>query len=146
MNDTGDIKKSSRKKINVLVTGTAGFIGSFTAEKLAERGDEVIGMDNINDYYDINIKYGRLGKDGIERLDGESGNLVQSLKYKNYRFIRMDLEDRVGLDKLFLKERFDVVCHLAAQAGVRYSIVNPHAYIASNIVGFLNILEACRNT
>ncbi len=131
--------------MRVLVTGAAGFIGSFTAERLAERGDEVVGLDNINDYYDVNLKFGRLAKCGIERTAAESGQLVRSTRYPTYRFIRKDIEDRVALDRLFQDESFDAVCHLAAQAGVRYSLVNPHAYIESNIVGFQNILESCRH-
>ncbi|MBW1861668.1 MAG: NAD-dependent epimerase [Deltaproteobacteria bacterium] len=131
--------------MKVLVTGTAGFIGSFTAERLVRRGDEVIGLDNINDYYDVNIKYGRLERDGIDRSKADKGELVQSTKYPGYRFIRMHLEDRAGLEQLFFDEKFDMVCHLAAQAGVRYSLTNPHVYIESNITGFLNILECCRH-
>jgi UDP-glucuronate 4-epimerase len=128
-----------------LVTGTAGFIGSYAAERLLDRGDEVTGLDSINDYYDVNIKFGRLKKAGIEPSGIEYGRIVQSSIYKNYRFMKMNLEDRAGLEDLFKKEGFDMVCHLAAQAGVRYSITNPHAYIDSNIIGFQNILEACRN-
>ncbi|MFC1869288.1 NAD-dependent epimerase [Thermodesulfobacteriota bacterium] len=131
--------------MKILVTGTAGFIGSFTAGKLLDRGDTIIGLDSINNYYDVRIKYGRLEKDGIESSSAESGEQVQSAKYANYSFIRMNLEDRAGIEKLFLEEGFDMVCHLAAQAGVRYSISNPHVYIESNVVGFINILEACRN-
>ena len=131
-------------KMKILVTGTAGFIGSFIVERLAYRGDDVIGLDSINDYYDVNIKYGRLEKDGIDRSAVKEGRLVKSSKYRNYSFIRMKLEDRQGLEKLFITEGFDMVCHMAAQAGVRYSITNPHAYINSNIIGFQNILEACR--
>jgi UDP-glucuronate 4-epimerase len=131
--------------MKVLVTGTAGFIGSFAALRLAERGDDVIGLDNINDYYDVNIKYGRLERDGIDRSAAEAGKFVRSIKYPNYGFIRMDLSDRQGIESLFEKEGFDMVCHLAAQAGVRYSLTNPHAYIDSNIVGFLNLLEPCRH-
>jgi len=131
--------------MKVLVTGTAGFIGSFTAERLVDRGNEVVGLDSINDYYDIKLKYGRLEKDGIDpSAAAETGKLVKSSKYRNYNFIRMKLEDWQGIEKLFLTENFDMVCHLAAQAGVRYSITNPHAYIDSNIIGFQNILEACR--
>ena len=131
--------------MKILVTGTAGFIGSYTALKLVQRGDDVVGLDNVNDYYDVNIKYGRLKKDGIDPSDAESGQWVQSKKYPTYRFIRMDLEDRQGLERLFSEENFDRVCHLAAQAGVRYSLINPYAYINSNIVGTMNILECCRH-
>ena len=131
--------------MKILVTGAAGFIGSFTASRLAQRGDEVLGIDNINDYYDVNIKYGRLEKAGITRSKTESGECVQSTKHSAYRFKRMELEDQEGLERLFLEENFDGVCHLAAQAGVRYSLTHPHAYIDSNIVGFLNLLECCRH-
>jgi UDP-glucuronate 4-epimerase len=128
-----------------LVTGTAGFIGSHTAERLLERGDEVTGLDSINDYYDVNIKFSRLKKAGIEHAGIEYGKIVRSTKYDGYNFIKMNLEDRAGIEALVKKEGFDMVCHLAAQAGVRYSITNPHAYIDSNIVGFQNVLEACRH-
>ena len=131
--------------MKILVTGTAGFIGSFTAARLAERGDEVVGLDNINDYYDVNLKFGRLEKDGIARQAAESGELVRSTRYPTYSFVRMQLEDRDALERLFQNEGFDAVCHLAAQAGVRYSLVNPHAYIESNIIAFQNILESCRH-
>jgi UDP-glucuronate 4-epimerase len=131
--------------MKVLVTGAAGFIGSFTAERLVARGDEVVGLDNINDYYDVNIKYSRLEKNGISRSDIQSDKAAQSSKHKNYRFIKIDLEDRERIEKLFSDEAFDMVCHLAAQAGVRYSLTNPYAYITSNIIGFQNILESCRN-
>lgn len=130
-------------KHKILVTGTAGFIGFHLAKKLLERGDEVIGLDSINDYYDISLKYGRLKETGIG--DPEWNKLVQSEVYPNYRFIRMDLENRQELEKLFTEEKFDKVCNLAAQAGVRYSLTNPDAYINSNIIGFLNILECCRH-
>jgi len=131
-------------RMKILVTGSAGFIGSFAAEGLVDRGDEVIGLDSINDYYDVNLKYGRLEKDGIDRSAIKKDSLVKSSKYSNYSFIKMKLEDRQDLERLFKTEGFDMVCHMAAQAGVRYSITNPHAYIESNIVGFQNILEACR--
>ena len=131
--------------MKVLVTGTAGFIGSSTAVRLAERGDEVVGLDNINAYYDVNLKYGRLVRDGIDGKKAEGGTAVQSTVYPTYRFIRLDLEDRQGLEELFEKERFEVVCHLAAQAGVRYSLTNPQSYVDSNITGFLNLLESCRH-
>ena len=130
--------------MKILVTGTAGFIGSYVALRLLERGDDVVGLDNINDYYDVNLKYGRLEKAGIQEDELAWYKFVQSKKYPNYRFIQMNLEDKQAIQMLFANEKFDRVCHLAAQAGVRYSIDNPYAYIQSNIDGFLNILEACR--
>ncbi|MCK4761325.1 MAG: NAD-dependent epimerase [Candidatus Aminicenantes bacterium] len=132
-------------KLKILVTGTAGFIGFFTVKRLLERGDEAVGLDNINDYYDVNLKYGRLAECGIEKDKIKNNHLVQSTKFANYRFMKSHLEDRENLFKLFERERFDKVCHLAAQAGVRYSLENPFAYINSNILGFMNILEACRH-
>ncbi len=136
--------------MKILITGTAGFIGSALAEKLIARGDKVVGLDSINDYYDINVKYGRLQRSGIiESLeDGESikyNSLLTSSKNPNLKFIKLNLEDKENLMKLFKEEKFDAVCNLAAQAGVRYSLINPDAYIQSNIVGFINILEACRH-
>ncbi|NOX85374.1 MAG: NAD-dependent epimerase/dehydratase family protein, partial [Chlorobi bacterium] len=133
------------KTSKILITGTAGFIGFHLAKKLLERGDEVVGIDNINDYYDENLKYARLAETGISR-DAENWHIpVKSTKYPNYSFIRMNLEDSKELSDLFVSEKFDKVCNLAAQAGVRYSLENPHTYINSNIVGFLNILEGCRH-
>lgn len=129
----------------ILVTGTAGFIGFHLAQRLIERGDEVVGLDCINDYYDINLKYSRLHITGIEKDNINYGTLVQSTTYKNYRFIQLKLEDREAILTLFTQEKFDAVCNLAAQAGVRYSIQNPFTYIDSNINGFLNILEGCRH-
>ena len=131
--------------MKILVTGTAGFIGFHLAKKLLERGDEVIGLDNINDYYDVNLKYARLDELGIGKEDIEENALVDSVKYPKHRFIKADLENQEVIKALFKSENFDAVCNLAAQAGVRYSLQNPHAYINSNIVGFMNILEACRN-
>jgi len=136
--------------MKILVTGTAGFIGSHLALRLVERGDEVIGLDNINDYYDVNVKYGRLQRGGIiENLedgkDIEFNKLITSKTNPNYKFIKMDLEDKDSMMKLFENEKFDAVCHLAAQAGVRYSLINPDAYMSSNIIGFMNILECCRH-
>lgn len=132
--------------MKILVTGTAGFIGFHLAQKLLERGDEVIGLDNINDYYDVNLKYGRLKELGIEKEDIEDNKFTVSSRYPKHRFIKLDLADREGMNKLFETETFDAVCHLAAQAGVRYSIENPNAYIDSNVVGFMNILEGCRHS
>ena len=137
--------------MKILVTGTAGFIGFHLAKKLLERGDEVVGLDNINDYYDVNLKYGRLKELGIEKKSIENSDnrlstktYYSSIKYKKHRFYKLDLSDREGMEKLFKEEKFDTVMHLAAQAGVRYSIENPHIYIESNIIGFMNILEGCR--
>jgi UDP-glucuronate 4-epimerase len=131
--------------MKILVTGTAGFIGFHLAKRLLERGDEVIGIDSINDYYDINLKYGRLAETGIQREQLRYGRPVQSSAYGQHAFIQLKLEDREALLSIFREHRFDCVCHLAAQAGVRYSLTNPSAYIDSNITGFINILEACRN-
>ncbi len=130
----------------ILVTGTAGFIGYHLAKRLLERGDEVVGLDNINDYYDVNLKYGRLKELGIEKESVKEGLFATSTRYPKHRFIRLDLADREGMDKLFKEEQFDAVCNLAAQAGVRYSLENPHAYIDSNVSGFMNILEGCRHS
>lgn len=135
--------------MKILVTGTAGFIGFHLAKKLLERGDEVIGLDNINDYYDVDLKYARLAELGIdkEKIGSEVSTSpnISSTIYPKHRFIKLDLSDTQSIYKLFEEEKFDAVCNLAAQAGVRYSIENPHAYIQSNIVGFMNILEACRH-
>ena len=130
--------------MKVLVTGTAGFIGYHLANRLLSRGDEVVGLDNINDYYAVTLKYARLETAGILRNNIGEGLAIQSTIYPNYRFVKLNLEDRQGIFDLFQREKFDRVCHLAAQAGVRYSLQNPLTYMDSNIVGFLNILEACR--
>ena len=114
----------------VLVTGAAGFIGSHVCIRLLERGDEVVGLDNLNDYYEVSLKEARL---------------AQFSDHKNFRMVKMDISDRKGMESLFAEEKFDTVVNLAAQAGVRYSIDNPHIYIDSNIVGFINILEGCRH-
>lgn len=116
--------------MKVLVTGAAGFIGMHASERLLARGDQVVGLDNLNDYYDPQLK-----RDRLARLE----------PHANFRFVKMDVADREGMEKLFADEKFDRVIHLAAQAGVRYSIENPHAYIDSNIVGFMNVLEGCRH-
>jgi len=128
-----------------LVTGTAGFIGFHLANALLEEGEDVVGLDNINDYYDVNLKFARLKEAGIVREEVSWRVPAQSKKYPAYRFIRQDLEDKKGMMKLFEEEGFDYVVHLAAQAGVRYSIDHPDVYIQSNIIGFFNILEACRH-
>ena len=116
--------------MKVLVTGAAGFIGMHTALRLLARGDDVIGIDNLNDYYDVQLK-----RDRLQQLEPHAG----------FRFIRMDLADRPGMDKLFAEHRFNRVINLAAQPGVRYSLKNPHAYVDSNLVGFVNVLEGCRH-
>jgi UDP-glucuronate 4-epimerase len=116
--------------MKVLVSGAAGFIGFHTAQKLLERGDEVVGLDNLNEYYDVRLKLARL-----EILNRQPG----------FRFVKLDLADREGMARLFAAERFQRVINLAAQAGVRYSIQNPLAYVDSNVVGFANILEGCRH-
>lgn len=129
----------------ILVTGAAGFIGFHTSKKLIDLGYEVIGLDNINDYYDINLKYDRLNELGINKNEAEiENNLVQSTIYPTFKFIRLNLEHREHLPALFNNQKFDSVINLAAQAGVRYSLENPMAYVDSNIVGFVNILECCR--
>jgi UDP-glucuronate 4-epimerase len=115
--------------MKILVTGVAGFIGMHVAYRLLQRGVEVVGIDNLNDYYDVSLKEDRL---------------KQLAPFQNFHFIKLDLADRVGMEYLFDCERFERVVNLAAQAGVRYSLKNPHAYINSNIVGFLNVLEGCR--
>lgn len=130
----------------ILVTGAAGFIGFYTAKKLIDLGYEVVGLDNINDYYNINLKYDRLKELGINREEAEhENNLVQSSLFKSFQFIRLNLEDRENLPQLFKTQQFDSVINLAAQAGVRYSLENPMAYVDSNLVGFVNILECCRH-
>ena len=117
--------------MKVLVTGAAGFIGFHVCRLLLERGDEVVGVDNLNSYYEVTLKQARLEKLAVD---------------PRFRFIRLDIAERDGIADLFDRERFDRVVHLAAQAGVRYSLENPHAYADSNLVGFLNVLEGCRQT
>jgi len=130
----------------ILVTGAAGFIGFHVAAKLLGRGDTVVGIDSINDYYDVRVKHGRLHKTGINITNVRYGEKTQSSLFPGYTFIQLKLEDRDALTKLCAKKKFDAVCHLAAQAGVRYSLTNPHAYISANLEGFMNMLEACRHS
>jgi UDP-glucuronate 4-epimerase len=131
--------------MKVLVTGAAGFIGFFVSKVLLSKGHEVMGLDNINDYYDINLKFSRLQELGIAKEETSKFNSVCKSSSNNFSFVRMNLEDREELPKLFKDEQFDVVCNLAAQPGVRYSLENPENYVDSNLVGFLNILECCRH-
>jgi UDP-glucuronate 4-epimerase len=130
--------------MKLLITGTAGFIGFHFANRMLADGHEVVGLDSINDYYDVQLKYDRLAEAGIVREDIQYNRATKSNKHSDYRFVQLQLEDAANLERLFATEKFDMVCHLAAQAGVRYSLDNPKAYIESNITGFLNILEACR--
>jgi UDP-glucuronate 4-epimerase len=116
--------------MKILVTGAAGFIGFHTSKKLLARGDEVVGLDNLNEYYDVTLKKARLAQ-----LEAQ----------KSFRFVKLDLSDREGIKQLFAREKFERVIHLAAQAGVRYSLEDPHAYVDSNVTGTLNILEGCRH-
>ena len=125
----GRMRESAPMKI--LITGAAGFIGSTAAHRLLARGDEVVGLDNLNDYYDVKLKHDRLA-----RLEPQRG----------FRFVKLDVADRAGMERLFAVEKFDRVIHLAAQAGVRYSLKNPQAYVEANVVGFMNVLEGCRHT
>lgn len=126
-----DPESRARLLMKILVTGAAGFIGMFVSRLLLERGDEVVGIDNLSDYYDVNLKKSRL------QLLG---------KFPAFRFVRLDLADRQGMEALFREHGFKRVVHLAAQAGVRYSLINPHSYIDSNLVGTFHLLEGCRST
>ncbi len=134
--------------MKILLTGIAGFIGSRVAQMLVQRGDMIVGVDNINDYYDVRLKYARLRELlGVSSDENEMayGEEYQSSICSYLSFIRLSIDDKPSLDALFAQQHFDVVVNLAAQAGVRYSITNPYTYMQSNLVGFLNILEACRN-
>ena len=133
--------------MKILVTGAAGFIGYHTCKLLLAENNTIVGLDNMNDYYDVNLKYDRLKQLGINRKKAEPYHKLSigSLHNKRFSFVRMDLQDREALPRLFQNEKFDLVCNLAAQAGVRYSLEEPNVYVDSNIVGFLNILECCRH-
>ncbi|MFD0794956.1 NAD-dependent epimerase [Mucilaginibacter litoreus] len=130
--------------MKILITGTAGFVGYHLTERLILDGHQIVGIDSINDYYDVGLKFGRLEASGIPADQIEYNKEVKSEKHNNYRFVKLLLEDEDAINDLFKKESFDVVVNLAAQAGVRYSLENPHAYVKSNVSGFLNILEASR--
>ena len=131
--------------MKILVTGAAGFIGFYVSKVLLNKGHEVLGLDNINDYYDTNLKLSRLEQLGIDSKKAVIfNNICSSKNYQGFSFVRMNIENRDKLPELFQKEKFEIVCNLAAQAGVRYSLENPESYVDSNMVGFLNILECCR--
>ncbi len=130
---------------NILITGTAGFIGFHNVLKLLKNPqNQIVGLDNINDYYDIDLKYGRLEECGIKKTEIKWDQPIQSERFPNYVFYRTHLENKSQISRIFEEGNFDYVIHLAAQAGVRYSLTNPQAYADSNITGFINILEACR--
>ncbi|MDU1891340.1 MAG: GDP-mannose 4,6-dehydratase [Dysgonomonas sp.] len=132
--------------MKILVTGAAGFVGFHqVCQLLAVDGYQIVGIDNINDYYDVNLKYARLKECGIDKSNIVDNQLVKSNQFSNYKFSKIDIADYNSLHNLFENEQFDVVINLAAQAGVRYSIENPHVYVQSNLVGFTNILECCRH-
>jgi UDP-glucuronate 4-epimerase len=131
--------------MKILVTGSAGFIGFHCVNRFAAEGHEVVGVDNINDYYAVELKLARLSAAGIRQDKISWGERVKSEKFEHYSFVKGDISDPLFVEKIFSEgSAFDVVVHLAAQAGVRYSLINPDAYIASNINGFYNVLEACR--
>lgn len=131
--------------MKLLITGTAGFIGYHLVKRMLPYADEIIGLDSINDYYDIDLKYARLEDTGIKKKDIEVHKKVQSTLYKHYSFIQADIADKDFILELFEREKFDYVCNLAAQAGMPYSITHPYAYLHSNMAGFLNIIEGCRH-
>lgn len=131
--------------MKILITGAAGFIGFHLVKKLvACKNTEIVGIDNINNYYDVQMKYDRLAECGIEREHISENSVVESVAYNNYKFGKIDITDYQTLFELFKDQQFDYVINMAAQAGVRYSIENPHSYVQSNMVGFTNILECCR--
>jgi UDP-glucuronate 4-epimerase len=136
--------REAKPRMRYLVTGAAGFIGFHLARRLLERGDEVVGVDSINDYYDPRLKLGRLAELGIGREAAESGRESASSRWPAFSFERLSLADRPAMEALFARHRFDRVCNLAAQAGVRYSMENPRAYVEANVTGFMNVLECCR--
>ncbi len=131
--------------MKILITGAAGFIGFHLVKRLLEHSSYcIMGVDNMNNYYDASLKYARLRECGIPEEAKEWGQIITSSKHKKYRFVRLDINNKVEINNLFQKEKFDLVCHLAAQAGVRYSLQNPDVYLQSNIIGFGHILESCK--
>ena len=130
--------------MNILITGAAGFIGCFLARRLLEAGHSVTGIDEINDYYSPRLKTARLALLGVNDADPKYGAVKQSATFPGFRFVKMHLEDRDGLMKLFEEGSFDAAVNLAGQAGVRYSLENPFSYVQSNVLGFVNLLECCR--
>lgn len=136
--------KNGKEILKILITGAAGFIGFHLSKKLLEEGYEIVGLDNINDYYSTLLKKDRLKELGVKVL-GEEPSLIKSNLFENFSFIKADISDRSAIERLFREQNFNSIIHLAAQAGVRYSLENPYAYTSSNIEGFLNILEGCRN-
>lgn len=131
--------------MKILVTGSAGFIGFHLTKRLLEEGHEIVGIDNLNNYYDVRLKLGRLRETGIEPTKVAYNEPVISEKYPRYTFIQLSIENAANLERIFSQYDFKKVCHLAAQAGVRYSLKNPEAYLQSNIVGFFNVIEACKH-
>lgn len=132
------------KKNKILITGAIGFIGYHLTERLLSEGYEVIGIDNINSYYDVRLKYAKLPILGIDEENLWPNVLYQSSKHKAFKFAKIDITDRFQIEELFRKEKFDIIVNLAAQAGVQYSIQNPHTYIENNITGFINLIDAAR--
>ncbi len=130
--------------MKVLLTGAAGFIGFHTARWLLDHGYEVVGFDNIDPYYDVRIKYGRLAELGVAEEAIVDNLCIRSSRHDGFSFMRADIADLPVIEELFAEQRFDLVCNLAAQAGVRHSLKDPHKYIRSNVAGFMNVLEACR--
>lgn len=131
--------------MNILITGALGFIGYNLTKRLLESGHFVVGIDNINSYYDVRFKYGKLPLLGIDEDSIWPDRVYKSHTTENYHFFKSDITDRYHLEELMSKYNFDVVCNLAAQAGVQYSIMNPHTYIENNVTGFINLIDACRN-
>jgi len=132
-------------KNKILVTGSAGFIGFHLSMALVKRGDTVVGVDNINDYYDTTLKFSRLSELGIQENEIVDNKKSKSKIFENFTFYKLSIQNKIEINKLFISEGFDIVVNLAAQAGVRYSMENPYIYIESNCNGFMSILEACRN-